>query len=132
MSLLVQFSMGPCFYCGVSTYRLGPKNNHPQKYTRDHLIPKRMRAIRGNPQCSCHLLTVTCCLKCNHQKGAKSALEFIKLKGVDTAERRSHIQQVYNLNGEAKKREKIVARKLQKNNDAKIFPSQQEECHAGG
>lgn len=93
-----QWAMGPCFFCGVQTYRLAPTSLHPQKYTRDHLVPKRLRGkIVGDVVGRCHDLTVTCCLRCNGMKGHMSPESFLRRNGVLTREKIRAINRAFNL-----------------------------------
>lgn len=70
------WAMGPCFYCGKVTYRTGINPKPDWAYTRDHLIPLRLRTSVYT-LLSHHLTTVTCCYDCNTKKGCLSAQEFI-------------------------------------------------------
>lgn len=68
------WAMGPCWYCGADTFRMGGNTEHPQKYTRDHLIPRFLRkTLPGNTR----QVTVTCCYHCNIRKAAKTAFQFL-------------------------------------------------------
>lgn len=87
MTLFRQWAMPNCFYCDIPTFRMGPAVVHPQKYTRDHLIPVRLR-IGTSP-------TVPCCEACNHKKGNKSALKFIGTFANFPANKRSIILRAY-------------------------------------
>jgi hypothetical protein len=78
MSLYVQWQMGPCFWCGRETYRSDSEHgssNKPWKYTRDHLIPKRLRRVALTGKLAT-LLTVTSCFECNCRRGSQSAYRF--------------------------------------------------------
>lgn len=82
-----QWTKGPCFYCNMETYRMGPDSNHPQKYTRDHLLPRKLRGgvrVCELPPQRVHDITVTCCLRCNQRKGAKSPEQFLRQFGIPT------------------------------------------------
>lgn len=102
MLLFRQWAMGPCFYCDQLTYRMGPKVLHPQKYTRDHLIPRR---LRGDviTEFRHENWTVTCCQACNGLKGAKRPEVFLALHpAFRTPAKRKTISRAYSLLGKAK------------------------------
>ena len=72
-----QWAMGQCFYCGRETYRTTIVPQPAWAYTRDHLIPFRLRTERYN-LLSHWLTTVTCCFECNNKKSGLSAQDFIQ------------------------------------------------------
>lgn len=92
--------MGPCFYCNTQTFRLAPNSKHPQKYTRDHLIPKRLRGgVKAckMPSARAHLITVTCCNGCNQRKGSMSPESFLYKMGTTTKEKVAAIHRAFSL-----------------------------------
>lgn len=99
-ALFKLIAMGPCFYCGRQTYRKGPGNESPDKYTRDHLIPRRLRtlSLRNAAAKVRHMYTVTCCNDCNKKKGQKSVFEF-RLPHMYTQKQQAKIEAVKRLNG---------------------------------
>lgn len=125
MPLFRQWAMGPCFYCDSPTFRMGPVNPHPQKYTRDHLIPRRLRGgVIGEFQHE--NWTVTCCQKCNIEKGAKSPKEFLnKFKQQHTKNvldrKRDIIGRAFSsVKQEIAERQKSLAQKLQEDKGCRI------------
>jgi|SRR5919108_5020881 hypothetical protein len=110
-----QWAMGPCFYCGRETYRCGPAVYSPYVYTRDHLIPKRLRGRVIEcltKELKCHDFTVTCCLQCNKQKGSKSAKTFMQTCPFNKTNW-EHVKRVYALMDKRPKAAKSLATKLQ-------------------
>lgn len=86
--------MGPCFYCGQTTVRMGPGFDKPNKYTRDHIIPLTLARKFGLPT-----ISVTCCFDCNQKKGCRLPL-FAELKraGVElTKELRKKLDEIKRL-----------------------------------
>ena len=91
--------MGPCFYCGRETFRRGANDKRPDTYTRDHLIPRRLRRV-SLQNIAAHLksrLTVTCCNECNIKKGAKTPFAFASKVHL-SQEKKQIISGVFGLN----------------------------------
>ncbi len=63
---------GECFYCGSLMKRGGSKDHKPTKYSRDHLLSKKL-AAPGLPRA-----TVGACVKCNNVKGDEDPVIFIQ------------------------------------------------------
>lgn len=87
------WATGPCWYCGIATYRMGPHKEHSQKYTRDHLIPARFRDTIPDyvP------ITVTCCYRCNQLKGQDTAYKFLLKFHRFPRSKRKIIDEVYSV-----------------------------------
>lgn len=90
------WAMGPCFYCGRATYRTGMNPKPDWAYTRDHLIPLRLRTSVYN-MLSEHLTTVTCCYECNAKKGCLSAQEFINQYLTIQQRKRIPLRRIYSV-----------------------------------
>lgn len=93
------WQMGPCYWCGVETHRRSTacSGYHPNMYTRDHLIPQRLRRATLLGDRHSHLVTVTSCASCNFKKGKTSALVFAKIMGLPP-EKQRYIARVYSMN----------------------------------
>lgn len=98
-----QWAMGPCFWCGEETHRSASNSTNPNSYTRDHLIPLKLRRIGLLKHATGRLaqfLTVTCCLACNRKKGGQSAYRFAALLNLP-AEKIKTINRAYSMNSRA-------------------------------
>ena len=58
------------------------KQEHPNRYTRDHVFPKRLRCVSLQPW-----FTVTCCRACNRRKGQRHPNDFANDMNLSEAKR---------------------------------------------
>jgi len=95
-----QWAMGKCFYCQRETYRTNQTIMPDWAYTRDHLIPRRLRG-KVYAKLPDYLTTVVCCYKCNILKKDMSVQKFIN-KYLTLEQRKriplNRIQSLYRLN----------------------------------
>jgi hypothetical protein len=93
------WAWGKCFYCDRETYSTGPGPCKPHTYTRDHLIPKKLRRVSLKEITGklAHSLTVTCCHECNQKKGMQSAYRFAATMNLPL-EKMKVIHRAYSLN----------------------------------
>lgn len=67
------WATGPCFYCERETYR--SDKQFDWAFSADHVVPRIK--LRGYVRSRFHLPTVTCCYRCNHDKGSLTVKAFM-------------------------------------------------------